>query len=102
MGLWLQCPGCQTKNPLSLRVCPVCGRSLDNLPPELRVYVIGPAEAPAPAPETPAVAPEAGVPETTATEAAAEPEAAGEPEAAPAPEAPKAVKKPKKTRKKKG
>jgi hypothetical protein len=91
MGLWLQCPGCQTKNPLALRVCPVCGRSLDNLPPELRVYVIGPAEAPAAAPETVAAAPEA---------AAAEPPAA--PEAAPASEAPKAVKKPKKTRKKKG
>jgi hypothetical protein len=93
MGLWLQCPGCQTKNPLALRVCPVCGRSLDNLPPELRVYVIGPAEAPAPAPvpETVASAPEA---------AAAEPPAASA--EAPPPEAPKAVKKPKKTRKKKG
>ncbi len=93
MGLWLQCPGCQTKNPLSLRVCPVCGRSLDNLPPELRVYVIGPAETPPPAraPET-----------VTAAPAAAAAEATASPAEAAAPEAPKAVKKPKKTRKKKG
>ena len=48
MGLWLKCPGCQSKNPLSLRVCPKCGRSLDNLPQKLRVYVIGAPEAAAP------------------------------------------------------
>ncbi len=61
MGLWLKCPGCQTKNPLSSRVCPKCGRSLDNLPPELRVYVLGPPEAAAakaaPAPRVKAAAP---------------------------------------------
>ncbi len=49
MGLWLKCPGCQTQNPLSLRVCSKCGQSLDNLPRKSRVYVIGPAEAAAPA-----------------------------------------------------
>jgi hypothetical protein len=49
MGLWLKCPGCQANNPLSLRVCPKCGKSLDNLPRESRVYVIGLPEAPAPA-----------------------------------------------------
>ncbi len=49
MGLWLKCPGCQTQNPISLRVCSKCGQSLDNLPRESRVYVIGPAEAAAPA-----------------------------------------------------
>ncbi len=61
MGLRLKCPGCQVANPLSLRVCPKCGRSLDNLPPELRVYVIGPPEAApaqaAPAPRAKAAAP---------------------------------------------
>ena len=72
MGLWLKCPGCQSKNPLSLRVCPKCGQSLDNLPSEVRVYVIGPAEAAAPK----AVA-------------------------APAPEKPKPAKQPKKSRPKK-
>ncbi len=72
MGLWLKCPGCQSKNPLSLRVCPKCGQSLDNLPAEVRVDVIGPAEA-------------------------AAPKAA----AAPAPEKPKPAKQPKKSRPKK-
>jgi hypothetical protein len=49
MGLWMKCPGCHTNNPLSLQVCPQCGRSLNNLPPAERVYVIGPAAEPAPA-----------------------------------------------------
>jgi hypothetical protein len=49
MSLWLKCPGCQANNPLSLRVCPKCGKSLDNLPRESRVYVIGPLETPVPA-----------------------------------------------------
>lgn len=49
MGLWMKCPGCHTTNPLSLQVCPQCGRSLNNLPPAERVYVIGPAAEPAPA-----------------------------------------------------
>ena len=84
MGLWLKCPGCQSKNPLSLRVCPKCGRSLDNLPRELRVYVIG--------------APEAAVPEAPLTPQVKA--AAPMPVAAPA--APKPVKQPKKPRKKKG
>lgn len=101
MGLWMQCPGCKTKNPLALRVCPVCGRSLDNLPPELRVYFIGSAEAPVAAPITPAAAPEAAVPEVAVPEVAVPEAAAAETPAAP-PEAPKAVKKPRKTRKKKG
>ena len=84
MGLWLKCPGCQIKNPLSLRVCPKCGRSLDNLPRELRVYVIGPAEAAVPeAPPTPQVKAAAPMPVA-------------------APAAPKPVKQPKKPRKKKG
>jgi hypothetical protein len=78
MGLWLKCPGCQSKNPLSLRVCPKCGRSLDNLPQELRVYVIGPPEAAAP-------------------KAATAPRV----KAAAAPEEPKPLKQPKKPRKKK-
>ena len=80
MGLWLKCPGCQTKHPLALRVCPKCGRSLDNLPRESRVYVIGP--------------PDAAVPETP-------PAPRVEPAAAVASEAPKPAKKPKKPRKKK-
>jgi hypothetical protein len=84
MGLWLKCPGCQTKNPLSLRVCSKCGQSLDNLPREVRVYVIGPPEAAAPA-SHPALRPKAAVP-TVATPAAA----------------PKPAKQPKKPRKKKG
>jgi hypothetical protein len=61
MGLWLKCPGCQTLNPLSLMVCPKCGRSLDNLPRPERVYVIGPPstasrKAPAAPAQTPAPA----------------------------------------------
>ena len=78
MGLWLKCPGCQTKNPLSLRVCPKCGRSLDNLPQKLRVYVIGAREAAAP-------------------KAATAPRV----KAAAAPEEPMPLKQPKKSRKKK-
>ncbi len=60
MGLWLKCPGCQIRNPLSLRVCPECGRSLDNLPQKLRVYVIGPREAAPVAPPAPKVKAAAG------------------------------------------
>jgi hypothetical protein len=94
MGLWLKCPDCQITNHLSLRVCPQCGRSLDNLPPELRVYVIG-AHAAA-VPEVPA-APEPAV------AAAPEPVAAAvvAPPAPPAAAAPKPVKPAKKSRKKK-
>jgi hypothetical protein len=94
MGLWLKCPGCNITNPLSLRVCPKCGRSLDNLSSAERVYVIGPAAEPAPtakpalaaepAPSAhPATRPEAAIP--VAVVAAA----------------PKPAKQPKKSRKKK-
>ncbi len=61
MGLWLKCPGCQSNNPLSLRVCPKCGRSLDNLPRQERVYVIGPLATAAPE-VRPAAAKAAAVP----------------------------------------
>ncbi len=88
MGLWLKCPGCNITNPLSLRVCPKCGRSLDNLSPAERVYVIGAAAQPALATKPassahPATRPEAAVP------------------VAAAPAAPKPAKQPKKPRKKK-
>jgi hypothetical protein len=45
MGLWLKCPKCQAQNPLSLKICPHCGRDLDKLPAAQRVYVMGPAAA---------------------------------------------------------
>ena len=105
MGLWLKCPGCNAKNPLYLRACPSCGRSLDNLSSEERVYVIGPASEAAPAPH-PAHRPQAAVP--VAPQAQSEPETPSAPEApvasvAPvAPAAPKPAKQPKKSRKKKG
>ena len=89
MGLRLKCPGCQAKNPLSLRVCPVCGHSLDNLPPKQRVYVLEPFGAPMP-PSTPA-----SVPSPKAALPA--------PGAAPSAQTPaKAAKKPKRPGKKKG
>jgi hypothetical protein len=57
MGLRLKCPGCQAPNLLSARVCSACGQSLDNLPPQQRVYVIGapgaPSPPPAPRPQAP-------------------------------------------------
>ena len=88
MGLWLKCPGCNITNPLSLRVCPKCGRSLDNLSPAERVYVLGPRTEAAPAAH-PATRPQAAVPVATAAPAA--------------PKAPQvSVSKPKKPRKKKG
>jgi hypothetical protein len=89
MGLRLKCPGCQATNPLSLRVCPVCGRSLDNLPPEQRVYVIEPLGTPSPKPSSPS-------PKT----ASAKPKAAAAPPSAEAP--PKAARKPPRPRKKQG
>jgi hypothetical protein len=61
MGLWLKCPGCQSNNPLSQKVCPKCGRSLDNLPRQERVYVIGSLETAAPEVQ-PAAAKAAAVP----------------------------------------
>jgi hypothetical protein len=88
MGLWLKCPGCNITNPLSLRVCPKCGRSLDNLPPAERVYVLGPAAVAVPAAH-PVPRPAAAVPVAAAAPAA--------------PKAPQvSVSKPKKPRKKKG
>jgi hypothetical protein len=45
MGLWMKCPGCQVKNPLYFKVCSQCGQSLDDLPPEKRVYVVEEAAA---------------------------------------------------------
>ncbi len=93
MGLWLKCPGCQIRNPLSARVCLQCGQSLDNLPREARVYVIGAPETAAP-PAHPAHRPAAGIPVAAAAPAAKAKEAA--------PPAPKAAKAPKKPRKKKG
>ncbi len=56
MGLWLKCPGCQAQNPLSLKVCPHCGRDLDKLPAAQRVYVMGPPPAAASAKAKPAAA----------------------------------------------
>jgi hypothetical protein len=75
MGLWLKCPGCQAKMPLSSRVCAACGRSLVNLPPEQRVYVLGPPEAPTGQPSAPAPA----VPQEASVPAAAPPKAAKKP-----------------------
>lgn len=58
MGLWLKCPGCQAKNPLSVKVCPACGQDVDKLAAKQRVYVIGPADVSAPkAPSRAAAAP---------------------------------------------
>jgi len=96
MGLWLKCPGCHAHVPLSVRVCPHCGQSLDNLPPGQRVYVIAPAASPAPGP---APAPLLPPPEAAAKPAALkgpEPPVAALPEAAP-----KGAKRPRKPRKKK-
>ncbi len=96
MGLWLKCPGCQAQNPLSLRVCPYCGRDLDKLPAAQRVYVIGPA--PAPPPEPSPATPPAQAP------AKSEPVKAGATSKKPSPKsgaAPRTAEKPKRTRKKK-
>jgi len=66
MGLWLKCPGCQTKNPLFLEICPECGRSLKDLPAKERVYVVGAvgtlAEKPAPGPAPAVVSAAAAAP----------------------------------------
>jgi hypothetical protein len=85
MGLWLKCPGCQAQNPLSLKVCPHCGRDLDKLPAAQRVYVMGPSPAAGPVKAKPAAA-AASRPSTPSPEAGA---------------APKPAKKPKRTPKKK-
>jgi hypothetical protein len=60
MGLWLKCPSCQTRNLLGARICSSCGSSLENLPPDKRVYILEPPGSPAPKPapsRPPAVAP---------------------------------------------
>ncbi len=88
MGLWLKCPGCNAQNPLSSSVCLKCGRSLNNLPPAERVYLIGPAEAAPVKAAHPAHRPAAAVPVASAAPAAAAPAA-------------KPAKQPKKPRKKK-
>lgn len=90
MGFWLKCPGCQARNPLSLQVCPHCGRSLDNLSPQQRVYVIGPPEAPAPEPSS-------GPPPSSEVEEPEEPAGESSPPAAAA----QGATKPKRSRKKK-
>ncbi len=90
MGLWLKCPGCQASNPLSLKVCPHCGRDLDKLPAAKRVYVIGPAAAPPPAPSA-APAPASPAPKAAGKAAAPSPKAGA---------APKPAKTPKRTKKK--
>jgi len=88
MGLWMKCPKCQTHNPLFLKACANCGCSLENLPPDRRVYVLGPAGAAAVKPSrllTATPTPESPLPaKTPETEAA-----------------PKAAKAPRKPRKKK-
>lgn len=88
MGLWLKCPGCQAKNPLYFQVCGQCGKSLDNLPPEKRVYVV--EESPLATPQ----APSSAAPVEVAKPSVARPKP-------PRPAAPKAEKKPKHPKKKK-
>jgi hypothetical protein len=53
MGLWLKCPKCQTANPLDLTSCKNCNASLENLPADKRVYILGkePPAAPKAAPK---------------------------------------------------
>lgn len=53
MGLFLICPHCHAKLPLTCRTCPGCGADLQRLLASERHYFIGTPEAPAaPAPET--------------------------------------------------
>jgi hypothetical protein len=53
MGLWLKCPKCQTANALDLKSCMNCNASLENLPADQRVYILGkePPAAPEAAPK---------------------------------------------------
>lgn len=88
MGLWMKCPKCQTQNPLFLKACAGCGLSLDNLPQEQRIYVLGPPAAAAVQPSP--------LLEATATPASPLPAATPE-----APAKPAGAKAPKKARKKK-
>lgn len=105
MGLWLKCPVCNVRNSVSMKVCAWCGASLENLPPEKRIYILDsagsattePAAVEATAPPVAAVAPEVPV-----AEAPPAPEAVTEAPSAPAPEAaPKKARGAKKPRKKK-
>jgi hypothetical protein len=95
MGLWLKCPGCQTKNPLYGKVCFQCGQSLEHIAFEKRVYVV---EESSPVAHK---APPAPPPATIAVAAAAA-EAAAAPAEPLRQAAPKAEKKPKRPKKKKG
>ncbi|MGB8992672.1 MAG: hypothetical protein WCD80_11515 [Desulfobaccales bacterium] len=90
MGLWLKCPGCQAKNPLSVKVCPTCGQDVDKLAAKQRVYVIGPADVSAPV---------QAAPKAPSRAAAATQRTAPSPAAAPTSQA---AKQPKRTKKKKG
>jgi hypothetical protein len=56
MGLYLKCPGCQTPIPLYEKGCSRCGQSLEHLPREQRVYIIGAGAAAAPPPAAPSPA----------------------------------------------
>lgn len=49
MGLWLKCPKCQAANPLDQKTCTACNASLENLPADQRVYILGDAAPAAPA-----------------------------------------------------
>jgi hypothetical protein len=80
MGLWLKCPKCQAQNPLSLKICPHCGRDLDKLTAAQRVYVMGPAAAPPPAKSKPAAAGPSG---PTSPQAGAAPKPAKKPKGTP-------------------
>jgi|UniRef100_A0A7V6A4X0 hypothetical protein len=53
MGLWLKCPKCETANSLDLKSCINCNASLENLPADKRVYILGkePPVAPKAAPK---------------------------------------------------
>jgi hypothetical protein len=53
MGLWLKCPKCETANALDLKSCVNCNASLENLPADKRVYILGkePPAAPKAAPK---------------------------------------------------
>lgn len=75
MGLWLKCPKCQAANPLDLKTCTACNASLENLPADQRVYILGDA-APA--------APKAAPPKKAAPAKKAAPKAAAPKKAAPA------------------
>ncbi len=90
MGLWIKCPGCQANNPLYVKICSQCGLSLENLPPEKRLYVVGEAAALS---AQPAASP---APARTAAKTAAKPAPKAEPAAKAAAKEEKKAKRPKK------